>query len=173
MMIKLYISFFFFLCAVVYIRKYMNPVLKEKFFIVFLYLVFIVSTVFFIGSNYFTGVGVNESVIYTIFSDLKGAGLQKYIFPFLLLLIFTLLLTFVSIRFSFLDNKGRYNFSLKKYTVFFILFACAFLENPGITGVYGIISSRISGDEGDFSKYYYQGNKKNISSQEKYNLYLR
>jgi len=59
MMIKLYISFFFFLCAVVYIRKYMNPVLKEKFFIVFLYLVFIVSTVFFIGSNYFTGVGVN------------------------------------------------------------------------------------------------------------------
>lgn len=55
--------------------------------------------------------------------------------------------------------------------MFFILFACAFLENPGITGVYGIISSRISGDEGDFSKYYYQGNKK-ISAHKKNIIYI-
>jgi len=106
MMIKLSLSFFFFLCAIFYFRRYIKPVLKEKIFIVFLYLIFIVSTSLFIGSNYFTGVGINESVVYTIFSDLKGAGLQKYLLPFALLLLFSVLFTIISVKVSLSGRKG-------------------------------------------------------------------
>ncbi|MDU4747366.1 hypothetical protein [uncultured Pantoea sp.] len=161
MMIKLSLSFFFFLCAIFYFRRYIKPALKEKIFIVFLYLIFIVSTSLFIGSNYFTGVGINESVVYTIFSDLKGAGLQKYLLPFALLLLFSVLFTIISVKVSLSGRKENHNTSKRKYAIFSFFFVASFLSNPGVTGVYSIISSRMNGEAGDFSKYYYQTNKKN------------
>ena len=160
-MIKLSLSFFFFLCAIFYFRRYIKPALKEKIFIVFLYLIFIVSTSLFIGSNYFTGVGINESVVYTIFSDLKGAGLQKYLLPFALLLLFSVLFTIISVKVSLSGRKENHNTSKRKYAIFSFFFVASFLSNPGVTGVYSIISSRMNGEAGDFSKYYYQTNKKN------------
>lgn len=47
---------------------------------------YVILNVILIGSNYFTGEGITDAVLYTVTSSLKGAGLNKYILPFIGLL---------------------------------------------------------------------------------------
>jgi len=44
---------------------------------------YVILNVILIGSNYFTGEGITDAVLYTVTSSLKGAGLNKYLLPFL------------------------------------------------------------------------------------------
>ena len=42
---------------------------------------YIVLNVTFVASNYFTGEGINDAVLYTLTSSMTGAGIGKYILP--------------------------------------------------------------------------------------------
>jgi phosphoglycerol transferase len=70
--------------------------------------VYIVLNASLLASNYFTGEGINDAVIYTITSSLSGAGVQKYILPAVALII-TLLLLFLLLSWVLRLRKNHNN----------------------------------------------------------------
>jgi len=105
-----------------------------------------------IASNYFTGDGINDSVIYTITSSLSGAGLQKYILPAAGLLLGLFIL------FGFLSwlLRLRKNHSYSKlYSVLALLLAALSIKTtPAYQQVSNLIKTQIAKGDTDFYSYY-------------------
>ncbi|WGK56144.1 phosphatidylglycerol--membrane-oligosaccharide glycerophosphotransferase [Pantoea sp. SS70] len=152
-MLNLFISLVLLIISLIFTRRFLSPKVAERIFITALYATVLFISCFYVGANYFTGAGINESVVYTLLSDMKGAGIQKYIIPFSIILIAFLCMVFMVWR--SLNVKPKTLSTPKKINTLkiFILILSSIAINPGISGIYKIINSRISGSQ-DFSEHY-------------------
>ncbi len=104
------------------------------------------------ASNYFTGEGINDAVIYTITSSLSGAGLQKYIMPaaglIVGLLLLLLLLSWI------LRLRKNHNYS-KLYSLLALVLAAASIKTtPAYQQVSDLIRSQVAKGDSDFYSHY-------------------
>ncbi|MCA1176230.1 MULTISPECIES: phosphatidylglycerol--membrane-oligosaccharide glycerophosphotransferase [unclassified Pantoea] len=152
-MLSLFISIFFMFISLLLARKFISQRLSEKIFIISLYVLILFISCFYVGANYFTGAGINESVIYTLLSDLKGAGVQKYVFPFSMILFTFLCMVFMMWKAVNVNNSIPTKSSKKNTLKVFIVILASIVINPGVIGLYKIINTRLH-DSKDFTKYY-------------------
>ncbi|MFK8260528.1 phosphatidylglycerol--membrane-oligosaccharide glycerophosphotransferase [Erwinia sp. AnSW2-5] len=114
--------------------------------------IYIVLNASLLASNYFTGEGINDAVIYTITSSLSGAGLQKYILPGVGLLI-SLFLLFLLLSWV-LRLRKSHNYS-QLYSVLALLLALASIKTtPAYQQVTALIKSQVSKGDSDFYTHY-------------------
>ena len=114
--------------------------------------IYIILNASLLASNYFTGEGINDAVIYTITSSLSGAGLQKYILPGVGLLI-SLLLIFLLLSWV-LRLRKSHNYS-QLYSVLALLLALASIKTtPAYQQVTALIKSQVSKGDSDFDAHY-------------------
>ncbi|AUX73979.1 phosphatidylglycerol--membrane-oligosaccharide glycerophosphotransferase [Erwinia pyrifoliae] len=114
--------------------------------------IYIVLNATLLASNYFTGEGINDAVIYTITSSLSGAGLQKYILPAAgLVAALLLLFTFLS---WVLRLRKSHNYS-PLYSVLALILALASIKTtPAYQQVTALIQSQADKGDSDFYSHY-------------------
>jgi len=114
--------------------------------------VYIILNASLLASNYFTGEGINDAVIYTITSSLSGAGLQKYILP-AVALIGGLLLLFLLLSWV-LRLRKNHNYS-QLYSVLALVLALASIKTtPAYQQVTDLIKSQVAKGDSDFYSHY-------------------
>ncbi|VTT35149.1 phosphoglycerol transferase I [Klebsiella pneumoniae] len=114
--------------------------------------VYIVLNASLLASNYFTGEGINDAVIYTITSSLSGAGVQKYILPAVGLII-TLLLLFLLLSWV-LRLRKNHNYS-KLYSLLALVLAVLSIKTtPAYQQVANLIKSQMTKGDSDFYSHY-------------------
>ncbi|MCP2230623.1 phosphoglycerol transferase [Erwinia aphidicola] len=114
--------------------------------------VYIVLNASLLASNYFTGEGINDAVIYTITSSLSGAGVQKYILPAVGLII-TLLLLFLLLSWV-LQLRKNHNYS-KLYSLLALVLAVLSIKTtPAYQQVTNLIKSQMTKGDSDFYSHY-------------------
>ncbi|MTD27787.1 phosphatidylglycerol--membrane-oligosaccharide glycerophosphotransferase [Erwinia sorbitola] len=104
------------------------------------------------ASNYFTGEGINDAVIYTITSSLSGAGLQKYILPAAGLLI-SLFLLFLLLSWV-LRLRKSHDYSQLYSVLALVLAAASIKTTPAYQQVTALIKSQVSKGDSDFDTHY-------------------
>lgn len=118
------------------------------------------------ASNYFTGDGINDAVIYTLTSTMTGAGINRYLLPAFGLTLL-LLITFYLISRVLLIRKKR--ILHKGYTLLALLLALASVKtSPALQQIFALVRSQQQQNNSDFSQYYHQPDK--IISGTKRNL---
>jgi len=105
-----------------------------------------------IASNYFTGEGVNDEVLFTVTNSLTGAGVDKYVLPAVGLLGFILVI-FGLLAWLILSNKNTarkttYNFA----ALLFSLLAIG--TSPATAQLFKLTTSQYGDDKSDFSQNY-------------------
>ncbi len=120
--------------------------------LIFIYL--FISLLYFCA-DYFTGEGVNEAVIYTLKTGLKGAGFEEYItliITSIFLLIFSIVISYTYMRliknYRYLKNKRL------RGVIHNLALIIAFASHPLIWNLYKIYTSKHIKQSGDFYKYY-------------------
>ncbi|WP_435929407.1 phosphatidylglycerol--membrane-oligosaccharide glycerophosphotransferase [Dryocola sp. BD613] len=112
---------------------------------------YIVLNVTLVASNYFTGEGINDAVLYTLTSSLTGAGIGKYVLPGLgvlagLVVIFGLL-TWILRR-----RKHPHHFG---YSLLAVALALASVDaSSAFRQVVELVKSQTRTGESDFAAYY-------------------
>lgn len=114
--------------------------------------IYIILNASLLASNYFTGEGINDAVIYTITSSLSGAGLQKYIIPAVGLIV-ALLLLFLFLSWV-LRLRKHHDYS-KLYSLLALVLAVASIKTtPAYQQVSDLIKSQITKGDSDFYSHY-------------------
>lgn len=128
--------------------------------------VYLVLNASLLASNYFTGEGINDAVIYTITSSLSGAGVSKYLLPAAglgvgLIALFGLLAWLLRLRKRHSGNK--------LYSLLAVLLALASIKTtPAYQQVASLIKSQVARGDSDFYSHYkvpgtqLHGNKPNL-----------
>ncbi|KKF37284.1 phosphatidylglycerol--membrane-oligosaccharide glycerophosphotransferase [Erwinia tracheiphila] len=119
-----------------------------------------------LASNYFTGEGINDAVIYTITSSLNGAGISKYILPGIGL-IAVIMLLFAAL--SWILRLRKIHTGNKIYSLLAVILAVASVKTtPAYQQVADLIKSQVGKGNSDFDNYYKTpekqivGNKPNL-----------
>lgn len=152
-MFSLFISLFLLVISLLLARKFLSQKLTEKLFIVSLYVIILFISCFYVGANYFTGAGINESVVYTLLSDLKGAGVQKYVLPFSMILITFMCMVFMMWKAINVNKPTQSKSNKKNILKVFIVILASIVINPGVIGLYKIFNTRLH-ESKDFTQYY-------------------
>ncbi len=105
-----------------------------------------------LASNYFTGEGINDAVIYTITSSLSGAGLKKYLLPACGLLLGLVLLFLLLSR--VLRLRRQHNHSHLWSMLALTLALGSIKTTPAFEQVSALITSQIGKGESDFYDHY-------------------
>ena len=114
--------------------------------------VYIVLNASLLASNYFTGEGINDAVIYTITNSLSGAGVSKYLLP-AIGLILALFLVFALL--AWLLRRGRKRSGNGLYSLLAIVLALASVKTtPAYQQVSGLIKSQLGKGDSDFYSHY-------------------
>src|SRR5471030_966111 len=151
-MVSDFVSFLFFISSIfLYVRRASAGRVWFSLLLFFLSLYVILNLVL-IGSNYFTGDGITDAVMYTVTSSLKGAGLTKYILPFsglvaALAVILTLLIWCLKKR------KGH-NSSWVHSVLAVVLAVFSVGSTQAFQNISRLVKTQISGDTADFDTYY-------------------
>lgn len=148
--------------VIIYSAKAKN---NKYFFILVLFFlgIYILLNLIRVASNYFTGAGINDSVLYTLTSSLTGAGLGKYIMPFAGFLV-TSMLVFALMSWLLLSKKssgGRTSYGLM---ALFMAIAAVTIT-PASAEIAGLIKSQLASGETDFARYYKTPNKKIVGKK--------
>lgn len=69
-------------------------------FIAIMFLITCIFSVFWVACYYFTGEGINDSVIFTLTGTLTGAGISEYIIPFVGMLLALIFFVFIIFKFG-------------------------------------------------------------------------
>ncbi|WP_034943299.1 phosphatidylglycerol--membrane-oligosaccharide glycerophosphotransferase [Erwinia oleae] len=105
-----------------------------------------------LASNYFTGEGINDAVLYTITSSLSGAGVSKYILPAIGLIV-ALVALFVFLSWILRLRKGHRASQI--YSLLAVILALASIKTtPAYQQVSSLIKSQIGRGNSDFSAHY-------------------
>lgn len=113
---------------------------------------YIILNVTLVASNYFTGDGINDAVLYTLTSSLTGAGIGKYVLPGLgvalgLVVIFGLLTWILRRR-----KHHPYHFG---YSLLALLLALASVDaSSAFRQVVDLVKSQTRSGESDFAAWY-------------------
>lgn len=151
-MVLAVVSFVLFLASILIYRT--RAAANRWWFAILLTLLgsYLVLNVILIASNYFTGDGITDAVIYTVTSSLKGAGISKYVLPFIGLLA-ALGLIFAVLARSLLRRKAKG--SSVAYSVVAVLLALFSVgTTPAFQDISLLVKSQIVGDTADFTTYY-------------------
>jgi len=114
--------------------------------------IYIVLNASLLASNYFTGEGINDAVIYTITSNLSGAGVGKYLLPaagmaagLVLLLIFL----------TWILRRGNKHSGGKLWALLAIVLALASIKTtPAYQQVASLVKSQLGKGDSDFYTHY-------------------
>ncbi|CAI0737141.1 MULTISPECIES: phosphatidylglycerol--membrane-oligosaccharide glycerophosphotransferase [Serratia] len=130
---------------------------------------YLILNVILIASNYFTGDGITDAVIYTVTSSLKGAGVGKYVLPFLGLLA-ALALIFALLARSLLRRKAKSSSVI--YSLIAVLLALFSVgTTPAFQDISLLVKSQIGGDTADFATYY-KAPKKTLQGKQPNLVYI-
>jgi len=105
-----------------------------------------------LASNYFTGEGINDAVIYTLTNSLSGAGVSKYLLPaggmaLVLLALFGLL--------AWLLRRGGKRSGSGIYSLLAIVLALASIKTtPAYQQVADLVKSQLGKGDSDFYTHY-------------------
>ncbi len=113
--------------------------------------VFIVLNATLFASNYFTGDGINDAVLYTLTNSLTGAGVSKYVVPAIGLLL-GLFLLFCLLSWLLRRHKRPHHFGWSLLAV-----ACAagsVQTAPAFRQVQALIASHTQPGDADFARYF-------------------
>ncbi len=119
-----------------------------------LLIIFTIVTIIYIGANYFTGNGLNESVLATISLGLEGAGFKEYL-PLIFLSLFAFVILFI-IAFFYYKHLHKVNQPNPNKIKFFLhngFLILAFMSHPffkDINKMYEIINTQQSDDFYDY-----------------------
>jgi len=145
------VSFLFFISSIfLYIRRASAGRVWFSLLLFFLCLYVILNLVL-IGSNYFTGDGITDAVLYTVTSSLKGAGLTKYILPFSGLVV--ALAVIVSLLVWCLKKRKSHNSSWKFSVLAVVLAVFSVGSTQAFQNISRLVKTQISGDTADFDTY--------------------
>lgn len=133
--------------------------------ILLLLTLFIVLNVTLVASNYFTGDGINDAVLYTLTNSLTGAGVSKYVVPAIGLII-GLFSLFCLLSWLLRRRKTQHHLGWSLLAV-----ACAagsVQTTPAFRQVKDLIASHARLADSDFETYYKTPNK--VIAEPKLNL---
>ncbi|MGV8924452.1 MAG: phosphatidylglycerol--membrane-oligosaccharide glycerophosphotransferase [Ewingella sp.] len=146
------VSFLFFISSIfLYVRRASAGRVWFSLLLFFLSLYVILNLVL-IGSNYFTGDGITDAVLYTLTSSLKGAGMNKYILPFSGLVV--TLATIVTLLVWCLKKRRTHNSSWVYSVLAVILAVFSVGSTQAFQNISRLVKTQISGDTADFDTYY-------------------
>lgn len=113
---------------------------------------YIVLNVTLVASNYFTGEGINDAVLYTLTSSLTGAGIGKYVLPGLGVLV-ALVAVFGMLTWVLRRRKGHpHHFG---YSLLAVVLALASVDaSPAFRQVAELVKSQTRKGDSDFDAYY-------------------
>lgn len=112
---------------------------------------FIVLNITFIASDYFTGEGINDAVLYTLTSSMTGAGVGKYILPGMGIAIG--LIVIIGALTWILRGKDKPHHL--GYSLLALVLALLSVDTaPAYQQVKSLITSQQPKDSSDFSAYY-------------------
>ena len=113
---------------------------------------FVVLNATLLASNYFTGEGITDAVIYTLTNSMTGAGISKYVLPgiglFLVLFLIFCLLSWILRRKKHAPHRWGYS------VLAVLLAACSIKTTPAFQQVSALIASQIRQGNSDFSTWY-------------------
>lgn len=128
--------------------------------------IYIILNASLLASNYFTGEGINDAVIYTITSSLSGAGVSKYILPAAGLIVILVLL-FLFLSWVLRLRKGHRTSQF--YSLLAVILALGSINTtPAYQQVASLIKSQVGKGNSDFYTHYkvpgkqIQGDKPNL-----------
>lgn len=114
--------------------------------------IYIILNASMLASNYFTGEGINDAVIYTITSSLSGAGISKYILPAVGLIV-ALVVLFGVLSWMLRLRKGHRASPL--YSLLAVILAVASINTtPAYQQVASLIKSQVGKGNSDFYTHY-------------------
>ncbi|WP_455915810.1 phosphatidylglycerol--membrane-oligosaccharide glycerophosphotransferase [Pantoea agglomerans] len=114
--------------------------------------IYIILNASMLASNYFTGEGINDAVIYTITSSLSGAGISKYILPSVGLIV-ALVVLFGVLSWLLRLRKGHRASQL--YSLLAVILAVASINTtPAYQQVASLIKSQVGKGNSDFYTHY-------------------
>ncbi|WP_338573479.1 phosphatidylglycerol--membrane-oligosaccharide glycerophosphotransferase [Erwinia billingiae] len=114
--------------------------------------IYIILNASMLASNYFTGEGINDAVIYTITSSLSGAGIGKYILPAVGLIV-GLVVLFGVLSWLLRLRKGHRASPL--YSLLAVILAVASINTtPAYQQVASLIKSQVGKGNSDFYTHY-------------------
>lgn len=114
--------------------------------------IYIILNASLVASNYFTGEGINDAVIYTITSSLSGAGISKYVLP-AVGLIAGLVGLFLVLCWVLRLRKGHRHSLL--YSLLAVILALASIQTtPAYQQVSSLIKSQAGKSSADFYAWY-------------------
>lgn len=114
--------------------------------------IYIILNASMLASNYFTGEGINDAVIYTITSSLSGAGVSKYLLP-AAGLILGLVILFGVLSWILRLRKGRRASQI--YSLLAVVLALASINTtPAYQQVASLIKSQVGKGSSDFYTHY-------------------
>jgi len=133
--------------------------------ILLLLTLFIVLNVTLVASNYFTGDGINDAVLYTLTNSLTGAGVSKYVVPAIGLII-ALFSLFCLLSWLLRRRKRPHHLG---WSVLAIACAAGSVQTtPAFRQVKELIASHSRLADSDFETYYKTPNK--VIAEPKLNL---
>lgn len=106
------------------------------------------------ASNYFTGEGINDAVLYTLTNSLTGAGVSKYVLPGIGLIL-ALFLVFCLLSWLLRRRGDRpHHFG---YSLLALLLALASIKTtPAFQQVADLFVSQTRSGESDFAQWYHE-----------------
>ena len=112
---------------------------------------FIVLNITFIASDYFTGEGINDAVLYTLTSSMTGAGVGKYILPGLGIAV-GLIVILGGLAWILRGKNEPHHFGYSILALVLVLLSVN--TAPAYQQVKSLITSQKPYDDSDFSAYY-------------------
>ncbi|MFS2222846.1 phosphatidylglycerol--membrane-oligosaccharide glycerophosphotransferase [Pantoea sp. B65] len=114
--------------------------------------IFIILNATLFASDYFTGDGINDAVIYTLTSSMEGAGISKYVLPGIGLIL-VLFLIFCLLSWILLRRKDRPHHI--GYSLLAVLLALASIKTtPAFQQVFELVRSQTRQGASDFTAHY-------------------
>ncbi|QXA48135.1 phosphatidylglycerol--membrane-oligosaccharide glycerophosphotransferase [Enterobacter cancerogenus] len=149
----LMLSVCFIFCATA-VYRYKSQ--QNAYISVFIFVLTVVSVLldcFWVVCQYFTGDGVNESVLYTLTTTMEGGEINDYIFPSILAILFCVVTIIVIHRILFHGDSGK----KQSWTYAFLATCCsvlALLISPAFSQISRntLLAEKIDGS--DFNEYF-------------------
>ncbi|MEG6216058.1 phosphatidylglycerol--membrane-oligosaccharide glycerophosphotransferase [Enterobacter quasihormaechei] len=159
------VSCMVFATALYRFKSYQNAYLSLFIFVMTVGSVFLDG--FWIVCQYFTGDGVNESVLYTLTTTMEGGEISDYIWPSLFALVLCAVIIVIIHRILFRgQSDGKQSWIFTLFSV--CCSALALFISPAFSQLSGntLMTTKIDGS--DFNQYYF--NQPGIIENPKYNL---
>lgn len=117
---------------------------------------FVILNITLYASNYFTGDGINDAVLYTLTNSLTGAGVSKYILP-AIGLIAVLVAVFGLLAWVLRRRRQAHHLG---YSLLALVLALASVDaSPAFRQITELVKSQTRDGDPDFATYYKEPNK--------------